>query len=103
MTRFALKTLFADRGKLLIAFIGVLFSLVLVNIQGGLFLGMIRKASLLVDHCEADIWIGHRGLENADLPHDIPQAWLDRVRGIPGIDRVDPYIVQWAPMTLRNG
>ena len=43
MVAFALKTLFFDRAKLLIALLGVTFSLVLVNVQGGLFLGMIRN------------------------------------------------------------
>ena len=103
MIRFALKTLLVDRGKLLIAFLGVVFSLVLVNVQGGLFLGMISKASLLVDNCAAEIWIGHRGLENADLPLEIPQIWLNRVRSVPGVERAEPYIVSHSQMTLPNG
>ena len=32
----ALKTLISDRGKLLTALVGVVFSIVLVNVQGGL-------------------------------------------------------------------
>src|SRR5437867_4334670 len=103
MLLFALKTLVADRGKLVIALVGVVFSLVLVNVQGGLFLGLVRKASLIVDNCEADIWVGHRGVDNADIPADIPEAWLDRIRGLPGVVRADPYIVASSVMTLPNG
>ncbi len=34
MHLFAIKTLISDRGKLLLALVGVIFSLVLVNVQG---------------------------------------------------------------------
>lgn len=103
MLRFALKTLVADRGKLLTALVGVIFSLVLVNVQGGLFLGLIRKASLLVDHCAADIWVGHRGLENADFPDELPETWLQRIRGLADVARAEPYIVRPGVMSLPNG
>src|SRR5262245_777388 len=103
MLLFALKTLISDRGKLLIALLGVVFCIVLINIQGGLFLGLIRKASLVVDHCEADIWIGHRGIRNADIPADIPEVWLNRIRGLAGVHRAVPFIMTSAPMSLTNG
>lgn len=103
MHLFALKTLLADRGKLLTAVGGVIFSLVLVNIQGGLFFGLIHKASLLVDHCDADIWIGHRLVENVDFAHEIPEAQINRIRGLPGVARAEPYIVGKGVATLKNG
>jgi putative ABC transport system permease protein len=53
MWKVAFKTLAADRGKLLTALVGVVFSVVLVNVQGGLFLGLIAKASLLIDQGHA--------------------------------------------------
>ena len=64
MWSIAIKTLLADRGKLFAALVGVVFSVVLVNIQGGLFLGLIRKASTLVDHGQSDIWVGHHKMHN---------------------------------------
>ena len=103
MWSIAVKTLFADRGKLLTALVGVCFSVILVNIQGGLFLGMIRKASMLVDHGQADIWVGHRKMYNIDFPRDIPRRWLYRIEGLPGIARAEPYIVGFSEMTLPTG
>jgi putative ABC transport system permease protein len=103
MLLFALKTLVYDRGKLIVALSGVVFSVVLVNIQGGLFLGMIQKASLLVDHCDADIWVAHHGIHSADIPAEIPIAWLNRVRGLPGVREAAPYVVASGPMTLPSG
>lgn len=103
MLRFSLKTLLADRGKLLTALVGVIFSLVLVNIQGGLFLGLIRKASVLIDNSKVDIWVGHRGLENVEFAYEIPEVWIDRIRGLPEVALAEPYIVGKGMMTLANG
>lgn len=103
MVSFALKTLTADRGKLFTGLAGVIFSLVLVNVQGGLYLGLMRKASLLVDHCDADIWVGHQRVENVDLARDIPVTWINRLRGITGVDCVKPYIVGKGTASLASG
>ena len=99
----ALKTLFADRGKLLTALAGVVFSVVLVNVQGGLFVGLIRKVSLLVDNGQADIWVGHKKMHNVDFPRDIPRRWVHRVRSVPGVARAEPYILGFSDMTLPSG
>lgn len=103
MSLFAFKTLLANRGKLLTALVGVVFALVLVNLQGGLFLGLVRRATVLIDHSGADLWVGHRLVENVDLPQNIPEVWLNRIRGVPGVHTAEPYIVGGGMATLRDG
>lgn len=103
MYSLAIKTLFADRGKLLVALAGVVFSVALVNVQGGLFLGLLRKAALLVDNSTADIWIGHRRMHNVDFPRDIPRRWVDRVRTVDGVAQAEPYLIGFSDMTLPDG
>ncbi len=103
MLSFALKTLLADRGKLLTGLAGVVFSLVLVSVQGGLYLGLMRKASVLIDHCSADIWVGHPRVENVDLAREIPELWLNRLRGIAGVASVRPYLVGKGTASLADG
>jgi putative ABC transport system permease protein len=99
----AFKTLTADRRKLLTALVGVVFSVVLVNVQGGLFLGLLRKASLLVDEAGADIWVGHRWMHSVDFPEDIPRRWIDRIRGAQGVKRAEPYLFGYGTITLPQG
>jgi putative ABC transport system permease protein len=99
----ALKTLVSDRGKLLTAVVGVVFSVVLVNVQGGLFVGLIRKASLLVDQGDADIWVGHKKMNNVDFPHDIPRSWEHRIQAVEGVTRAEAYLVGHSVMTLPDG
>lgn len=103
MISFAIKTLLSNRSKLLTGVVGVIFSLVLVNIQGGLYLGLMKKASLLVDHCDADIWVTHQLVENVDLAREIPESWLQRIRGLPGVHQSVPYIVGKGTASLSNG
>lgn len=103
MLSFALKTLISDRGKLLTALAGVVFSLVLVSVQGGLYLGLMRKASVLIDHCDADIWICHPHVENVDLAREIPELWANRLRGIAGVACVRPYIVGKGDAAMASG
>ncbi len=103
MWSIALKTLVADIGKLLTALVGVVFSIVLVNIQGGLFLGLIGKASLLIDNGKADIWVGHKKTHNVDFARDIPRRWTDRVRGVAGVKTAEPYLLGHSNMTLPDG
>lgn len=100
---FALKTLISERGKLLTGLAGVVFSLVLVSVQGGLYLGLMRKASVLIDHCPADVWVAPRMIEDVDLAQEMSEVWIDRLRGIPGIATASPYIVGKGIASLANG
>jgi putative ABC transport system permease protein len=90
MISFAIKTLLSNRSKLFTGVAGVIFSLVLVNIQGGLYLGLMKKASLLVDHNEADLWVTHKLVENVDLAREIPESWQQRIRGLPTVQKAVP-------------
>jgi putative ABC transport system permease protein len=103
MWKVAFKTLAADRGKLLTALVGVVFSVVLVNVQGGLFLGLIAKASLLIDQGHADVWVGHKKMTNVDFPTEIPRRWIHRVQSVPGVKRAEAYLLGHSTMTLPDG
>src|SRR5436190_13058684 len=99
----AIKAMFADRGKLLTSLLGVAFSVTLINLQGGLLLGLIRKASLLVDYGQADIWVGHRHINNVDVGTYIPERWVQRIRGVEGVERADAYLVGYSQMVMPDG
>jgi putative ABC transport system permease protein len=103
MWTIALRTLVADRGKLFTALLGVVFSIVLVSVQGGLFVGLMSKAGLLVDHGEADVWVGHKKIHNVDLPSDIPRRWIHEVRAVPGVRCAEPYLIGVSEMALPSG
>src|SRR3981081_2326099 len=99
----AIKAMLADRSKLLTSLLGVAFSVVLVNLQGGLLLGLIQKASLLVDYGQADIWVGHQHMSNVDMGTFIPERWVQRVRAVEGVERAEPYVVMFGQMSMPDG
>jgi putative ABC transport system permease protein len=99
----ALRALLADRARLITSLLGITFSVVLVNLQAGLLLGLIRKASLLVDYGQADIWVGHRFMSNVDMGTFIPERWIHRIRSIEGVERAEPYVVMFGQMTMPDG
>lgn len=99
----ALKSMSADRGKLLTALLGVTFAVVLVNMQGGLLLGLIRKAGMLVEHGGADIWVVHRHMNNLEMGDLISERWIHRVRSVPDVERAEPYIVGFSNMIMPDG
>ncbi len=103
MSWLALKALLADRSKLFTSLLGVAFAVVLVNLQGGLLIGLIQKASLLVDFGKADIWIGHKHMNNVDIGTFIPERWVQRIRGIDGVERAEPYVVMFGQATMSDG
>jgi putative ABC transport system permease protein len=100
---FAWKTLLSDRSKAFAGTLGVAFSLILMSLQGGLYLGLMKKASVLIDDCDADLWVGKRFVDNVDLARGIPESWQQRLRGIPGVADVRPYLVGKGTATLADG
>jgi putative ABC transport system permease protein len=98
-----IKAMLADRGKLLTSLLGVTFSVVLINLQGGLYLGLLGKASMLVDFGRADVWVGHRHMNNVDLNALIPERWVARLRSVPGVERADPYLVMTTQAVMPDG
>jgi putative ABC transport system permease protein len=99
----AVKAMLGDRAKLITSLLGVTFAVVLVNLQGGLLLGLIRKASLLVDYGQADVWVGPRHTNNLEMGAFIPERWLQRLRGLDGVRRADPYVIAPSMASLRDG
>jgi len=52
------RNLFRDRIRLITTLIGIIFSVVLVTVELGLFMGFERTVTMMIDHARADIWIG---------------------------------------------
>ena len=57
----ALQNLFHDRLRFIATVIGIMFSIALVTVQMGLYLGFGRTVTTMIDHASADLWIMPRG------------------------------------------
>src|SRR5262249_14900290 len=89
--------------KLGTSVLGVAFAVVLANLQGGLLIGLLGKTSLLVDYGGADIWVGHRHMNDVDVGSFIPERWIQRIRAVDGVACAEPYIVMFSQITMPDG
>lgn len=53
----ASRNLFHDRVRLIATVVGIVFSIVLVTVQLGVFMSFERMVTLMIDHAQADLWI----------------------------------------------
>jgi putative ABC transport system permease protein len=59
--RLASRNLLHDRLRFVATLVGIVFSVVLVLMQMGLYLGFGRMVTTMIDHAPADLWIVSRG------------------------------------------
>ena len=103
MVSLARKNLFHDRLRFVITVAGVAFAVTLVLVQVGLFMGLLNKATVTIENCNADVWVTSKETPNVDFAHTFPETSVLRVRGVPGVERADNLIIQFMNIQLPNG
>ncbi len=69
----AFRNLFHDRIRLAVTLVGILFSIVLVAIQLGMYLGSSRMITAMIERSNGDLWItafGAKSFEEGRHPAD---------------------------------
>lgn len=103
MVDLALKTLLHDKLRFFITLSGVAFAVTLVFVQMGLFLGILGNATVTIRHMDAELWVIPKNTPNVDFANTFPEAYVQRVRSVPGVARADNLIVFFMFMTLPSG
>ena len=103
MVDLALRMLLHDRRRFAITVSGVAFAVVLILSQVGLFLGLLSNSSVIVRHLPAELWVTSRNTPNVDFAQAFPEAYVNRVRSIPGVLRADNLIVTFMNIDLPSG
>lgn len=100
----AFRNLFHDRIRLAVTLVGILFSIVLVAVQLGLYLGSSRMITENIDRADADLWVtsfGAKSFEDGSL------LLTDRERhqalATPGVSSVVPIVVSFAEWRKPSG
>ncbi len=99
----ALKTLFHEKGRLIITLIGIVFSTVLSLTQVAMYLGMMGNATSILRHVDADIWIAAKNIQNFDFANPFPEERINRVKAIHDVIWADKLILTWGFLKLANG
>jgi putative ABC transport system permease protein len=99
----ASKILLHDKLRFAITLSGVAFSVALVLVQIGLFLGLLDNATVTIQHLPADLWIAPRNTPTIDFAKTFPEEYVDRVRSLPEVERADKLIVWYGFMNQPTG
>lgn len=99
----AIKTLFHERGRLVITLSGIIFSTVLTIMQVAMYLGMMGNATGIIRHVDADIWVMSKNVQNFDFANPFPQERINRVRSLPEVLWADRIILTWGFLKLASG
>jgi len=94
--RIALRNLLHDRVRLAVTLTGVVFAVVLIAVQSGLFVGFTRATSCVIENTEAEVWVGSRGVRNFDVTYPLPARKFHQILGVPGVARAERFIVRFA-------
>jgi putative ABC transport system permease protein len=81
--RLARRNLFQDRLRFVATIIGIVFSIVLVTVQLGLFLGFEKMVTTMIDHAPADLWIVSRGTKCFEDPSMLDKRDMSKALDVP--------------------
>jgi putative ABC transport system permease protein len=99
----AWRNLFQDRLRFAATLIGIVFSIVLVMVQMGLYLGFGEMVTAMIDHASADLWIVATGTKSFEDPSLLDSAIQYRVLHIKGVASVEPVVVGFTDWRLPDG
>ena len=99
----AFRNLFHDRVRLIATVVGIVFSIVLVTVQLGVFLSFERMVTTMIDHADADFWIvpsETRSFEESSLLSGRQRL---QALAVDGVTSVTPLVVGYASWRKPNG
>ena len=103
MALLARRNLFHDRIRFAVTLTGIVFALVLISIQFGLFLGFTTTTSNNIDRSKADLWIVFHGVGYFDTGRMFSERKFYEVLSVPGVQQAEKYIQNFAYWKKPDG
>jgi putative ABC transport system permease protein len=101
--KLAFRNLFHDRLRLIATVIGIVFSIVLVTVQMGLYVSFERMVTVMIDHADADLWIVPRGTKCFEDPSLLDERERFRALSVAGVASVVPLVIGFAQWRTPSG
>ena len=99
----ASRNLFHDSLRLVATLVGIVFSVVLVMIQMGLFLGFGQMVTNMIDHTSTDLWVVPKKVKCFEDPSLIDLKLRNRIVAIDGIATVIPLVIGFSDWRQDSG
>ena len=101
--KLAARNLLYDKLRFAATVIGIVFSIVLVTVQLGLFVSFERAVTIMIDHAPADLWIVPLGTKCFEDPSLLDEANRYRALSVEGVSQVDPILISFAQWRMPDG
>jgi putative ABC transport system permease protein len=101
--RLASRNLLHDRLRFVATVVGIVFSIVLVTVQLGLYLGFGRIVTTMIDHASADLWIMPPGTKCFEDPSTLDERARFQALSINGVAQAAPVVIGYADWRIPAG
>jgi putative ABC transport system permease protein len=99
----ASRNLCHDRVRFIATVVGIVFSIVLVTVQGGLYLGFGRTVTTMIDHAAADLWIIPIGTKSFEDSSQLDARKRFQALAINGVAEAAPLVIGYAEWRAPTG
>jgi putative ABC transport system permease protein len=99
----ASRNLFQDRLRFIASLMGIVFSVLLVMVQMGLYFGFGRMLTTMIDHASTDLWIVSSGAKYFEDLSLVDTGLGDRLLAIDGVAEVIPVVAGFSAWSLPDG
>ncbi len=89
----AIKDIRHNLGRFVLTAVGIGMLLMMVMGMGGIYVGIIEDATLLIDKVDADLWVVQRGTRGpfAEVSR-VPLNLVDRLAAVPGVAQTRKFV-----------
>jgi putative ABC transport system permease protein len=101
--KLASRNLFHDRLRFVATLVGIVFSIVLVTVEMGLYFGFGRMVTSMIDHASADLWVMPTGTKCFEDPSLLDDRKRFRIRSINGVVDATPLVTGFADWRAPGG
>ncbi len=101
--RLASRNLLHDRLRLIATVIGIVFSIVLVTVQMGLYLGFGHMVTTMIEHAPADLWVMSQGTKCFEDPSLLDERQRFRALSVNGVADATPVVIGFAEWRIPAG
>jgi len=103
MPPLAQRNLTHDKVRLAVTLTGIVFAVVLIVVEMGLFLGFTVTTSSIIDKSNVDLWIVSKHTPYIEQGAAFSERKLYQVLATPGVATADKYIVRFAQWKTPSG
>jgi len=99
----ASRNLFQDRLRFIASLTGIVFSVVLVMVQLGLYFGFNRMLTMIIDHAPTDLWVVSRETKYFEDLSLLDSKMRERLLAIDGVADAAPVLAGFSVWMLPEG